>query len=248
MAKTSIGRSVDNAAVIGSDRPGNFAKAVESVGSEARVQAGQNANSAAQGARSAVSISQIINEAVRRSGIVITEGRFSKADVAAINSEIRKDPALAAALAHARGDYKRGKSKLEDPEVAADTGESEHSENNQASASQEGFGHQGPQTGTANVTGLHYSQPQTFDISSSPVPVRDIAYEMLEMFDSDGDGIITVRQVLEYFISHARHEIRFNEVELANIMKILTEGINESVASVHLNSKGRFEIRSDIAA
>lgn len=248
MAKTSIDRTAGSAPVLGGDRPGNFAEAVQSAGSKARVQGGQNPTTVGQGATPAGTISQIIHEAVRRAGITITDGRFSNADVAAINNEIRKDPALAAALAHARGDYKRGKGKLDDQDIAADTEANERSSEAQTDGADGGFGNQGVEAGAAKTASLYSNQPEAFNVSSSAVPVKDIANEMLKIFDQDGDGIITVRQVLEYFILHARDDIRFSEVEFANIMKVLTEGINQSGSNLYLTAEGKFIIKQNLAA
>lgn len=222
------------------DRPDNFDRAVRDIGIQPGGSSERSQDLGALAPKPPLTLAQIIQEAARRSGIVNTGNGFTKADVLTINNEIRKDPVLYEALVRVRTDHKRGQGKLDDSEVGLDAGQGKRMRERQARVSyaDDDGGMAGAQA--ADGRGLHVGQAGATESRTGAVSALsgfDIAAEMLVMFDYDGDGIINARQVLEFLIVHESNNIRFNEIEFANIIKILTDGVNEAGLDAQLGRR-----------
>jgi hypothetical protein len=178
------------------------------------------------------SLAAIVREAARRAGVMSGAESYSEKDIRAVNEQIRKDSDLAQAVALARGMNRRGKGEADDDnEVGLDKGAGTRRGDDkkvwQADKEDGGESAEGD-SGVSGASRLARGgqtgfQPHT---GASPVSDGDLVVNMLNMFDVDGDGIITVRQFLEYIIQHAGEHDRFNEIELSNLIKILSESID----------------------
>lgn len=169
-----------------------------------------------------LTLTEIIQEAVRRSGISEEAGSFDKADIITINQEIRKDPVLLDALMQVRGEAKRRQTKLLDVEDAVRSTQEKRSRRGSKTTSIDGD----DRAEEPNFDDeLEYVQKNLTEFRVNPVAgvdEADVTENMLRLFDLDGDGIIAVRQMLQYLIFY--EERRFNRVELANLLKVMNEG------------------------
>lgn len=222
-----VERSGPGASFIRGDRPSHFDPAAQGAGAESASRAGGAEARAGGGAPPPATLSEVIKEAARRSGLAEANGQFTKADVVAINNEIRKDPVLAAAFAQARSDRGRRKGKLQDIENAP-----EFEENRRGRGSEDAEA--GVLSG-ANLAGALLRDAQGAGSASPEFCVeevsnhladQDLTAGMLRTYDLDGDGIIAVRELLQFLLFHSGQGYRFNDAEFARIIKIATEGVN----------------------
>ncbi|NJM33949.1 MAG: hypothetical protein HC850_03710 [Rhodomicrobium sp.] len=174
----------------------------------------------------------VIREAARRAGVKTGAQGYSEKDVFAVNDQIRKDADLAQAIALARSNYRRGKGELDDDNAAAlDEGSGTARGGSEKIGSvkrQEDVGGPGAAKGDVQSSSIGRMSHRDRAAFSSFLPIEegDLVVNMLKMIDLDGDGIISVRQFLEYFVRHANEQNRFNDIEFANLVKILSESIN----------------------
>lgn len=180
-------------------------------------------------------LSQIVLEAAKRAGITTTDGRLNKTDVQIISAVIRKDPALFEAWSQLQNNTKRARRRQYDSEVTLDLDDAKRKPRRYAGMSVD-LGYSDPPPAISDAE-LHISPAERTESRVDPAPAYqrcDLAAEILKMFDHDGDGIVTVRQVLEYIVFHARDKIRFNNIELINILKILTANEAELLRALDL--------------
>lgn len=168
-----------------------------------------------------LTLAEIIQEAVRRAGIEAEDG-FSKSDVIAINQQIRKDPALLEALAQIRGDLRRRTGKSGDSDDLPGASEGRRKRRRlKDDGSQEDAG----EAAASEPDPIVQTDFRVEAVRNVPAG-GDITSRMLAALDLDGDGIIGVRQMLQYLIFH--EEYSFNRIELWNMLRILNEGMLET--------------------
>lgn len=205
MAIRSLGRGAAAAAL---NKPGNA------------VQGGRVSQGAARAEETQLALTDVIQEAVRRAGIDADDG-FTKTDVIAINQQIRKDPTLLEALAQIRGDARRRTGKSGDTaDVTAATDRKRRRRRSKDAGSED-------EVGEADAAEDDLIVQTDFRVDAvSGAKGRDLTSRMLAVLDADGDGIIAVREMLQFLIFH--EEYKFNRIELVNMLRTLNEGLLES--------------------